>query len=774
MISAQTLLIVEDAADFSTLCRFACDSACKEFVQTLALLYPKLALAEPEPRPAYTIVMAATQAEALAAIQEHPRIGFVSVDLALEAGESGLSDDDRAAGKDAGGMHVLQALRQAGQTPPAVVVTGETLLAYAREAFQKHKVLAFFQKARFELSDYRQTVLAALWYNEALSHLERIERYGEDPAYLPLVQACWQQALDCCTYLADGRQRRLEISFPEDPALRLKLVQSQLDPVSGRPGSEWTKTALKHYVISGDSWSVLQTRLTNLATFRANYPSQLDALQALVLQSLKDVLVQYQETPIFLGVLGREYRSEPCFVVILQSRPQNHLHAIAKAVGARFREDAAALLPYQERHRTAHIPHLGIARWTSQVAHDRDDFPISTPRSTYLAPTSRSRYVTLNTNDRAMPDGSNLRLIVIDDDESWCTVLGHLVRAMNHTLDVAANLEEAKRKIHDAEQMQRPYAIAIVDMNFKFGGFELLQGEEIVEYIKANHGYMACVVASGEKVFPDDVLDLRDNKGLDYYLQKDRISIDKLRKAVQRSLERTRGAAGNQAPPGQNGVQIVQSAAPQAVAPVPDFEPPPRNQVDHVELEFQQQAHGVTITWRAPLIGREATKFSLPYTPDELPLVIRSLDVLQYPGYPDPLNEQERRHFAFSPPEQAILTRLNLWGAERIAGDSFQTVGRTLYHALGPDGQRIIKSVRNASIAGGTTTNYVLRFPADAIDLAALPWELLWDNERNQAILLRGNKIDSCRTLCRSRYCAAAAAAGRPEITRPGPVATLR
>jgi hypothetical protein len=56
----------------------------------------------------------------------------------------------------------------------------------------------------------------------------------------------------------------------------------------------------------------------------------------------------------------------------------------------------------------------------------------------------------------------------------------------------------------------------------------------------------------------------------------------------------------------------------------------------------------------------------------------------------------------------------------------------------------VLKSVRNASIAQRLTTNYVLRFPPNAISLAALPWEALWDKAKNQAVLIRGNTIDSC------------------------------
>lgn len=343
-----------------------------------------------------------------------------------------------------------------------------------------------------------------------------------------------------------------------------------------------------------------------------------------------------------------------------------------------------------------------------------------------------------HSNDPSAGETAAIRMLVIDDDEQWCKLLGHFVRSIGYTLDAAANFEEAQRMISDAERLNRPYAIAIIDMNFKVGGFELVQGEEIVEYIKANHPYMGCVVASVEKVLPDRVLDLRDNKGLDYYLQKDRISIDKVRKAVQRSLQRTQAS-------GAGGLPVAGAASEShQPASAPQQPGTAQGQTVQVHLDFEQRTGDTRITWRAPLLGREESRFSPPYGPAELPLVIRSLDVLQYPHYPDPLNEREVAHFSFSPSEREVLSRLGLWAGERVAAEAFQTVGGALYAGLGGDGQRVLKAVSNASIAQGQMTNYVLRFPPDAIDLAALPWELLWDQERNQAVLIRGHTIDSC------------------------------
>lgn len=139
-------------------------------------------------------------------------------------------------------------------------------------------------------------------------------------------------------------------------------------------------------------------------------------------------------------------------------------------------------------------------------------------------------------------DERNLRLIVIDDERSWCTMLGHMARGLGHTLDAASNPEEAQVMIQQAEAAERPYSIAIIDMNFKIGKIEMNRGQELIRYLKVHHPSVACIVASGQKVLPDSVLDLRDEYDLDYYVQKDRISLDIFRKALRKSRRRVDSA----------------------------------------------------------------------------------------------------------------------------------------------------------------------------------------------------------------------------------------
>ena len=132
----------------------------------------------------------------------------------------------------------------------------------------------------------------------------------------------------------------------------------------------------------------------------------------------------------------------------------------------------------------------------------------------------------------------NLRLIIIDDEYNWCTMLSHMARSLGHSVDTATTPEEAQVMVRQAEAAGQPYTVAVIDLHFKIGKLALSRGQELIQYLKQNHPTIACVVASGQKVQPDSVLDLRDDYDLDYYVQKDRISLDIFRKAIQKALAR--------------------------------------------------------------------------------------------------------------------------------------------------------------------------------------------------------------------------------------------
>jgi ActR/RegA family two-component response regulator len=133
-----------------------------------------------------------------------------------------------------------------------------------------------------------------------------------------------------------------------------------------------------------------------------------------------------------------------------------------------------------------------------------------------------------------------LKIIIMDDDEVWCTTISQMARLMGHNAETAVTLEDAHQKIQNAYNTNNPYHVAVVDLNFEIGKHkvEVPRGKETIRFIKTRHPYMACVVVSGAPFTPDNVLDMRDEYGLDYYLQKDRFDLDTFSRAIEKSLRR--------------------------------------------------------------------------------------------------------------------------------------------------------------------------------------------------------------------------------------------
>lgn len=153
-------------------------------------------------------------------------------------------------------------------------------------------------------------------------------------------------------------------------------------------------------------------------------------------------------------------------------------------------------------------------------------------------------------------------------------------------------------------------------------------------------------------------------------------------------------------------------------------------------LRFLTDIDVTRVIFEADVIGRRESIFHTPYNLNDLRLMIKALDAVQYPDYPS-VGPQ------FSEDEKNTLIDLNLWSDSRVSSDAYKIVGQALYEGLDHGGKSAIKEVVNYSISQNLRISYVLRFSEDAVMLAALPWELISDQK--QAILLsRGNDIDSC------------------------------
>lgn len=160
--------------------------------------------------------------------------------------------------------------------------------------------------------------------------------------------------------------------------------------------------------------------------------------------------------------------------------------------------------------------------------------------------------------------------------------------------------------------------------------------------------------------------------------------------------------------------------------------------VQRITLEFVQAEAETRINWRLQElgIGRNVTRFTPPYGERVLPLVIRVLEALQYGG-------SSNTSHSFTPPEQRLLAEIGLWQNEDISRDAAQIIGHALYYGLDEKGKGILADVRTRAMDRAMDTAYILRFPPEAVMLAALPWELI-SAETGPLLINLGSSVNSC------------------------------
>lgn len=132
---------------------------------------------------------------------------------------------------------------------------------------------------------------------------------------------------------------------------------------------------------------------------------------------------------------------------------------------------------------------------------------------------------------------STKKIIVIDDNSDWCDIVKRMAGNLGYQVETVSNPEEAYVKIERSNQEGSLFRVAIVDMRFEQGGFDISLGRDVIKWIKDNYPQVACILSSAEKLSPGNVLDLRDDYSLDYYLPKTDIERDALNYAINRALE---------------------------------------------------------------------------------------------------------------------------------------------------------------------------------------------------------------------------------------------
>jgi hypothetical protein len=184
-----------------------------------------------------------------------------------------------------------------------------------------------------------------------------------------------------------------------------------------------------------------------------------------------------------------------------------------------------------------------------------------------------------------------------------------------------------------------------------------------------------------------------------------------------------------------------------------------------VTLTFQTTTEGAELRWESHVLGVRTSQFRTPFRGETLTVISRVLDVLQDPYYPTPYTLEQQRLFHFSPDEQQRLSELELWdSAGYVRVDAPRRIGRALLGAVcaDPIGAQAFGTVRDHAVAVGRMLALCLRFAPDAVELASLPWELLWDESQTPLLLSQGSGAICVRHLDLAQALPPARAHGGP------------
>jgi DNA-binding NarL/FixJ family response regulator/GGDEF domain-containing protein len=315
-LKKRTLLIVEDDELLNTMYKLQCEAAIKEIPGLEA-----------------TVRQAFDYDQAREILKAEP-VDFISLDIALSREEEGKTDQQRAE-REAGGMTLLKQLQEANRPPLGVVVSGETLQSYAIDAYEAYGILAFYQKDRFDIDEYKQAVKASLWYLNAAELVDK-----------PEIEAAadgWQQAL-AAAKVAGIKEK----NFPE--SIGHKIQDKWTHAVTGLPLGHWTEEKLRNKVVGQKNWTLIRVTIDGFSQFVSQLASQEEAILTYTVDLLKQVCNQYPRQSCVVGHLGHsEFTSNPNFVVILDEMDKRRATEITEQLIEKFNQKTKLFAPAFEK-----------------------------------------------------------------------------------------------------------------------------------------------------------------------------------------------------------------------------------------------------------------------------------------------------------------------------------------------------------------------------------------------------------------------------------------
>ncbi|HEX2619518.1 MAG TPA: hypothetical protein VHL11_05205 [Phototrophicaceae bacterium] len=333
------LLIVEDDRDINEANKYWCEMAAFQ-AQTQGLNI------ECEVNQAFTFQEAVD-------IINRTEIDFLSIDLALDRREEERNNPAQAGNLNPGGMRLLELLEHKKQnggsntsTPLVVIKSGETSQNYMRDAWLKYGVLTFFQKDRADDTQYMNTVISVLWYQEALRiahELRTAPRVEDVEAMLPHLETCLHHASDAASE-ADIPERSFPVAIS---GIQQDVEQLFRHPVTKLPTGDWTASALFNHVIPGDVWSgqpekrwaILCLVLAGFHKLMTQVSSQEEQILVHTLHSIESICSEagFEPGAYFLGNLGGMYSTaEPRFILIFNEAGIGSVQSIADAMKHEF------------------------------------------------------------------------------------------------------------------------------------------------------------------------------------------------------------------------------------------------------------------------------------------------------------------------------------------------------------------------------------------------------------------------------------------------------
>lgn len=354
----QTILIVEDDKDLMEQYKIYCQLAITSLIDINRNNIE---------------VKSANNVEQAVKIIEQENIVFISVDLALLSSEKNLSDADRYAGLEPGGMQILKFLHDKQYHPISIVVSGETLVSYPKDALQKYGVFGYYQKSDIRLfEEYQHALRAALFYAKAKGLISDIKSYKIGIHNLDIAKDEWGKAVQEAV-----EANASEKSFPVNLEVEINLLYKEIDSGSKIPSHEWTENVLRHLIMKkeNEDWTLIQFMIGNFSLYIKAQQSQLNSLLSFISKSLERSLVNSNCRIIYSGIWRGELVG-PSITAVVEPCKTPQLNEIIKSIDMEFRSVAPQLFTHNQGLMVAgpllqnSVPDLKIRSWSSSEFSD--------------------------------------------------------------------------------------------------------------------------------------------------------------------------------------------------------------------------------------------------------------------------------------------------------------------------------------------------------------------------------------------------------------------